>query len=126
MLKIALPILVLFFATTLSAKKSIAYYVSKAPFTMPKVQQPVFASKTFDVKNFGAVADGKTLNTKAFNKAIDECNKSGGGIVLVPEGIWLTAPIEIKSNVNLHLNKGAVIQFTKDHAEYPIIKAGKC
>ncbi|MFY7965432.1 MAG: glycoside hydrolase family 28 protein [Chitinophagaceae bacterium] len=107
-----------------SQKNSIEYYTKQAPFAMPKVEQPKFSNKTFNIKDFGAIPDGKTLNTQAFAKAIIECNKSGGGIVLVNEGTWLTAPIELKSNVNLRLDKGAVIQFTTDHTQYPIIKAG--
>ena len=105
-------------------KNSIEFYTKNAPFAMPKVEQPKFANKTFNIKDYGGMADGKTLNTKAFATAIFECNKNGGGIVLVTEGTWLTAPIELKSNVNLHLNKGATIQFTTDHTQYPIIKSG--
>ncbi len=125
MKQIALPILGLFFCSmSFAQKNSIEFYTSKAPFKMPKVEQPTFANKTFNIKNYGAVADAKTLNTQAFAAAIADCNKNGGGVVLVNEGIWLTAPIELKSNVNLHLDKGAVIQFTTDHSQYPIIKAG--
>ena len=49
-----------------SQKNSIEYYTSKAPFAMPKVELPKFANKTYNIKNYGAIADGKTLCTKAF------------------------------------------------------------
>ncbi|MEP6673785.1 MAG: glycoside hydrolase family 28 protein [Ferruginibacter sp.] len=105
-------------------KKDIAYYTKMAPFPMPSVAQPKFADKTFSITDYAAVNDGKTLNTAAFAKAIDVCNKAGGGKVVVPAGNWLTGPIELKSNVNLHLEKDAMILFTKDHSQYPMIKVG--
>ena len=89
---------------------------------MPNVVVPVFADKNFSIKDFGAANDAQTLNTQAFAKAIDACTKAGGGKVIVPAGIWLTGPIELKSNVDLHLEHGAIVQFTKDHTQYPIIK----
>jgi len=107
-----------------SQKNSIAYYTNHAPFAMPIVAQPKFANKTYNINDYGAIADGKTINTKAFSAAIDDCNKNGGGVVLVPSGYWLTGPIELKSNVNLQTVKGATIQFTKDHTQYSIIKNG--
>ena len=103
-------------------EKDMAYYLSKSPFAI-KIKETSFPDKTFSVSDYGAVADGKTLNTEAFYKAIDACTKAGGGHVIVDKGIWLTGPIELKSNVDLHLNTGAIIQFTKDHTQYPFIKS---
>jgi len=60
-----------------------------------------------DVKDFGAVSDGKTLNSEAIQKAIDECNRTGGGKVFFSEGIYLSGTIALKNNVTLHLKKGA-------------------
>ena len=57
----------------------------------------------FDVTKYGALGDGKTLNTVFIQKAIDECNKSGGGKVIFPAGIYLSATIELKDNVTLQL-----------------------
>ncbi|MDB5011006.1 MAG: glycoside hydrolase family 28 protein, partial [Mucilaginibacter sp.] len=65
--------------------------------------------------------DGQTLNTVSIEKAINACNAAGGGTVLIPQGLWLTGPIELKSNVNLHANRGALVIFSKDHAQYPMI-----
>ena len=59
-------------------------------------------------------------NRESINMIIDECNKNGGGTVLVPNGFYLTGPINIKSNINFHLEKGAFIKFTKSYEEYPL------
>ena len=66
MKKIVLPILSLFFIyKSNSQKNSIEFYTSKAPFAMPKIEQPKFANKTYKIKNYGAIDDGKTIFTKA-------------------------------------------------------------
>lgn len=88
---------------------------------MPKVEVPVFQDKVFNITDFGAVNDGITLNTKAFNKAIDACFSAGGGKVLVPTGTWLTGSIEFKNNVNLHLEKGALVLFSRNYDDFPMI-----
>jgi len=66
-------------------------------------------AQTYSVTKYGAVADGKTLATTAIQKAIDACNRAGGGTVEVPAGTFLTGTISLKSNVNLHLESGAVL-----------------
>ena len=68
----------------------------------------------FDITKYGAVGDGKTLNTVFIQKAIDECSKSGGGKVIFPPGIYLSATIELKDNVTLHLKKDARLLGTTD------------
>lgn len=85
------------------------------------VQSPVFKKDTFNIIRFGAKADGLTLNTKAINDAIDACSKKGGGVVLIPEGFWLTGPVELKSNVNLHLKRSAVLQLTDDLSQFKLV-----
>jgi polygalacturonase len=89
-----------------------------APFDMPQLQRPVFPDRTFHIMDFGAIGDGETLNITAFADAINACSNSGGGKVIVPGGTWLTVPIELKSNVNLHLEEGATILFTYDKIWY--------
>ncbi|PKL82094.1 MAG: glycoside hydrolase [Ignavibacteriae bacterium HGW-Ignavibacteriae-3] len=64
-----------------------------------------------------------TLNTDAFAEAIEKCASAGGGKVIVPAGIWLTGPIHFKNNINLHLEIGAHIQFTKNYDDYPLIES---
>ncbi|XBA03220.1 glycoside hydrolase family 28 protein [Fibrella sp. ES10-3-2-2] len=88
---------------------------------LPKVAAPKFRKDTISISRFGAVADGLTLNTAAITKAIEQCNKAGGGVVLVPRGLWLTGPITLKNNVNLHLAKGALVQFSSQREAYPLV-----
>jgi polygalacturonase len=93
------------------------------PFIMKQITLPKFPDKNYNIKNYGAVGDGLVLNTQAFEKAISECSKNGGGKVIVPAGIWLTGPIYFKSNINLYLEQGAMIQFTTDISQYPIVES---
>jgi DNA sulfur modification protein DndE len=111
------------FNSTSAQIKNIAWYIANAPFKMPEVTVPSFADTTFLITDYGAVGDGQTLNTTAFDKAITACANAGGGKVIVPAGLWLTGPIQMKSNVNLVVERGALIQMTKDHSQYPIVKA---
>ena len=97
-------------------------YTDKLPFQMPEVSAPVIPAYMVNLKKFGAVGDGVTLNTKAFEKAIAALEKKGGGHLVVPAGVWLTGPIVLKSNIDLHLEVGAVIQFSGDEALYPVIQ----
>ena len=98
-------------------------YFENLPFEMPEIEPPTFPDYTVNIKDFNAIGDGKTLCTDAFAEAIEALSVQGGGKLLVPSGVWLTGPIELKSNINLHLEVGAVIQFSGDDALYPIIKA---
>jgi len=90
---------------------------------LPVIQSPVFKKDTLNIKKYGAIADGNTLNTKAINDAIETLSKKGGGVVLVPSGLWLTGPIVIKNNINLHLTSGATLLFTPDKNKYPLVEA---
>ncbi len=92
------------------------------PFRMPVLQKPVFQDYKTCITAYGAIPDGFTLNTEAFNKAINDVSAKGGGVVNVPSGIWLTGPIVFQSNINLHLDKGALILFTSDFDHYPLVE----
>ena len=92
------------------------------PFDLPRVQAPVFPDTRVELTQFGAVGDGKTLCTEAFARAIDELEARGGGHLVVPAGIWFTGPIVLKSNIDLHLEKGAVILFSPDVDLYPLVE----
>ena len=89
---------------------------------LPKVARPVFKKDTINILKYGAKADGITLNTKSINNAINACSTKGGGVVLVPSGLWITGPIVLKSNVNLHVSRAALLQFTDDKSQYKIIE----
>ncbi len=98
-------------------------FKEKFAFELPKIYAPHFKRDTFNILNYGAIADGLTLNSVAINKTIDECAKQGGGTVLIPRGSFVTGPIIMKSNINLHLAKGAFIIFTKDFDQYPLVRS---
>jgi polygalacturonase len=87
----------------------------------PVVQKTSFKKDSASILKFGAKADGVTLNTKAINAAIDASHKKGGGVVVIPSGLWMTGPVVLKSNVNLHLQRGALLQFTGDFTQYPLV-----
>ncbi|WP_343614535.1 glycoside hydrolase family 28 protein [Flavobacterium sp.] len=91
-------------------------------FKMPKVNEPVIPANTVNLKDFGAVNGGYVLNTKAFADAIDALSKKGGGKLIIPPGIWLTGPIILKSNIELHAETGALVKFSTDKTLYPIIE----
>jgi polygalacturonase len=88
---------------------------------LPRIQVPVFKKDTFNITRFGAKPDGITLNTEAINKAIEACSVAGGGVVYVPQGVWLTGPIVLKSNVNLYVSRAALLQFTGDKSQYKLV-----
>ncbi len=89
---------------------------------LPVIIAPKFKKDTLSIVKHGAVPDGYFLNTKSINNAIDALSKKGGGVVLVPKGLWLTGPVVLKSNINLHLAYGATLLFTDDQNEYPLIE----
>ncbi len=70
------------------------------------------------ITDYGAKNGGEVNNTKAITSAIEACNQSGGGRVVVPAGTWLTGPIHFKSNVNLYLEENAVLNFTDNPSDY--------
>jgi polygalacturonase len=92
------------------------------PFDMPAVEPPVFPDRVFDVRDYGAAGNGETLNTESFRLAVEACHESGGGVALIPAGIWVTGPIHLRSNVNLRLEKEAVVRFSTRFADYlPVV-----
>lgn len=107
---------------SVAGAQSVAKPVNYSWSNLPVIKQPVFKKDTFSIVQFGAKADGLTLNTQSINNAIDACSKKGGGVVLVPEGLWLTGPVTMKSNVNLHVKRAAVLQFTDDFNQYPLVE----
>jgi polygalacturonase len=79
------------------------------------------AAPTCNPRDFGAKADGTTKDTAAIQKAIDTCAAKGGGTVRLTAGTYLSAPIVLKSNITLQLDKGATLLGSPDHADYPEI-----
>lgn len=72
----------------------------------------------FNIISFGAVGDNKTINTKALQTAVDSCNAKGGGDVIIPQGIFLTGTVHLKSNIHLKLNAGAVLRGSPNLDDY--------
>lgn len=93
----------------------------QVPKIRARIKPPKFAKRNFDITKFGAVPGAKADCTEAFARAIEACNKAGGGRVVVPKGEFLTGAIHLKSNVNLHVSKGATIKFSTDENKYPIV-----
>lgn len=94
-------------------------YALKTPFGTVKIQEPDFsACSRLNIADFGAVRGDKEKTSAALAAAINKASGMGGGVVVVPEGEWPTKKIHFKSNVALHLNKGAVLLFSEDPADY--------
>ena len=98
-----------------------AYLYRDLPFRMPRVQRPAIPDYSVDLTDFGGVGDGVTSNTEAFAAAMRHLSDKGGGHLVVPAGLWLTGPIGILSNCDLHLTDNAVVIFDPDRSLYPII-----
>lgn len=86
--------------------------------TMITLSQLCF-SRTYHITDYGAIADKHTINTSAIQKAIDAANAADGGEVIIPAGIFLSGTIILKSNVSLHLQKGAVLMGSANLDDYP-------
>ena len=93
-------------------------YYTGLPVDVKPVKRPVIPANEVNLKDMGGVADGMTLNTEAFAKGISQLSKKGGGRLNVPEGIWLTGPIMLKDNIELHLSKNAIVLFSADKTLY--------
>ena len=105
----------------LSAQNPYKRYTENLPFAMSEVKAPVIPDTKVFITEFGGDATGQTLCTEAFAKAIDVLAGKGGGHLIVPAGVWFTGPIQLKSNIDLHLEMGAVIKFAADESLYPVI-----
>lgn len=91
-------------------------------FEMPVVAEPTMPSNDWNVVDFGAIPGGEISNTTAFSNAINAAAAKGGGRVIIPRGIWLTGPITLKSNINLYAAEGALVVFSRDFNEYPLVE----
>ena len=91
---------------------------ARVPEILKRIKAPTFPRRDFSLTKYGAVGDGKFDCTEAFRKAINACHKAGGGRVVVPAGTFLTGPVHLLSNVNLHVSEGATVKFIQDPAKY--------
>ena len=121
MRKMTMFLLAVMAVLTAYADNPYRQYTANLPFKMAELTAPVFPDNQVKISDFGAKGDGQTLCTEAFAKAVDALVKKGGGKLIVPRGVWHTGPIVLKSNINLHIEKGGVILFAADETLYPVI-----
>mgnify|MGYP003811121177 CR=1 FL=1 len=117
MKRLALPVLI-FISLSLASCTSQDRWSQ-----MTKIENEIiktsFPADTFNIRDFGADnTDPEFLNSQAINSAMEKCSAAGGGVVLIPKGVWLTGPINLKSNVNLHLAEGSTLLFSTDSILY--------
>ena len=89
-------------------------YYQNLPTKVAQVSAPMIPANEVSLTEVGGVGDGVTLNTEAFENGIKKLQKVGGGRLTVPQGIWLTGPIQLKDNIELHLEKNAIILLSPD------------
>ncbi len=88
---------------------------------LARIKAPTFPDRDFAITDFGAREGATVKATEAIAAAIAAAHEAGGGRVVVPPGEWLTGAIHLKSNVNLHVSDGAVLKFSTDPADYPMV-----
>lgn len=97
-----------------------------APFEVAELDRPSFPDTTFDIRDYGAEqmkGDDSFKNTAAIHRAVKAAHAAGGGRVLIPEGDWLSGPIHLMSNINLHVAEGATVYFSEDKEDYlPVVR----
>lgn len=102
-----------FFSVSLFAQPKAPEWVSKVG-----AKAITFKKTTFNVTKYGAVNDGKTLNTKAIQQAIDDCAAKGGGVVIFSPGKYLTGSVFIKKGVNFRIDKGVELLGSENIKDY--------
>ena len=99
----------------LSAKaEDYSKHYQNIPVELKQVVSFDIPDNTVSIADFGGVGDGVALNTEAFRKAISALTKKGGGRLVVPQGVWLTGPIVLKDNIDLHIERNAIVLFSPD------------
>ncbi len=116
--------LVLFSCSQVKENKvDYSWVYDNIEFDMPRVAEPVIPSNSINIADLGAVGDGVALNTQFFAEAIEKLSAKGGGSVIVPPGLWLTGPIVLKNNINIHVEDGALVRFSKNFDDYPLVES---
>ena len=121
MIKKALTVLGLLLCTVSCTQKPdvMTEAFAQAEAIVAAIKQPVFPDKTFLITDYGAVeGDSTALYHESINNAILACHNAGGGKVVVPQGTFYTGPITLLSNVNLHIEKGAILKFSTNPTDY--------
>ena len=102
---------------TMNMTAQEAYY-RNLPVELKRVSMPQIPDRQVSLKDVGGVGDGVTLCTEAFEKGIAQLAAKGGGRLVVPQGVWLTGPITLDNNIELYLDKNAIIYFSPDKRLY--------
>ena len=121
--KLILTTAIIAFAIMAKAEDYKKYY-QDMPVELRQVTAVAIPENTVTLTDFGGVGDGVTLNTEAFRKAISALTKKGGGRLVVPQGVWLTGPIQLKDNIDLHITRNAIVLFSPDKSLF-VDKDGK-
>src|SRR5512137_2761339 len=116
MKKIALSLIISLWCTTVAFPQVTANrdVYAGIEFPMSKVQEPVFPKNSVSIADFGAKNGGQELCTKSFADAIETLSRKGGGRLIIPRGTWLTGPIILKSNIEIHAESGALVIFSNN------------
>lgn len=120
-MKLPYIILLFFYTSIISAqfngnKDSIITEIEK------QITIPIIRNYQVNILQFGAKGDSATDNKQFFDKAVKMCSKKGGGTISVPKGIYkINGPIHFESNINLHLEEGAVLKFGSNPKDYPLV-----
>ncbi len=104
----------------IAAKNPYKKYTQDLPFAMAEVKAPTIPDRRAVLDNGGDHRE--RLCTDVLQTAIDQLARQGGGHVVLRRGVWLTGPIVLRSNIDLHLEQGAVLQFAADESLYPLVK----
>ncbi len=91
---------------------------NSVPAILARIRPPSFPDRDFDITRYGAAGDGSGNCSEAILRAIVACSRAGGGRVIIPEGLFATGAIHLRSNVNLHLSQGATLRFIPDPSLY--------
>ena len=103
LLSLSVAVFALLLSISAFAQNPYDKYYTDLPCAVEHVQPVVIPDYTVTITDFGGVGDGVTDNTEAFAKALKHLKKQGGGHLMVPDGKWLTGPVKLISNLDLHL-----------------------
>lgn len=119
----ALPILTGTIGATLLARRAVAQTPQSVHGFEDADAPNNRGARVYNVRDYGAVGDGKTLATGAIQAAVNACTLDGGGTVLVPAGIFLIGTLELKTNVTLHIVAGGKLLGSGNGKDYHAVDA---